>query len=84
MSGNRLVRQMSPVGSPILIYIRPIPIHFMSQPQPGDFLKQMITGATWTSIFDNAGAPAIGAIAVDPNNGDNILVGTGEANARSR
>ena len=47
----------------------------------GGLFKTEDYGTSWTSIFDNAGAPSIGAIAVDPNNGNNILVGTGEANA---
>jgi photosystem II stability/assembly factor-like uncharacterized protein len=36
---------------------------------------------TWTSVFDNQNTSSIGALAIDPNNGEIIYCGTGEANS---
>src|SRR5262245_59782298 len=50
----------------------------------GGVWKTTNGGTTWETSFDSVAAPAIGAIAVAPSNGDIVWVGTGDqANARS-
>src|SRR5262245_48072535 len=50
----------------------------------GGVWKTTNGGNTWETSFDSVNAPAIGAIAVAPSNGDIVWVGTGDqANARS-
>jgi len=50
----------------------------------GGVWKTTNGGVTWDPVFDSAGVPSIGAVAVAPSNGDIVWVGTGEqANARS-
>ena len=50
----------------------------------GGVWKTTNGGVTWDPVFDSAGVPSIGALAVAPSNGDIVWVGTGEqANARS-
>jgi hypothetical protein len=46
----------------------------------GGVWKTTDDGATWTSVFDSEPTLAIGAVAVDPTNSQNVYVGTGEAN----
>ncbi len=52
----------------------------------GGLYRTLDGGATWTQMMDSAastpiGTPlAIGAIAIDPTNPDNVIVGTGEGN----
>jgi photosystem II stability/assembly factor-like uncharacterized protein len=50
----------------------------------GGVWKTTNGGVTWDPVFDSAGVPSIGAVAIAPSNGDIVWVGTGEqANARS-
>lgn len=49
----------------------------------GGVWKTVNAGLTWTPVFDRAGTPSIGAVAVFPTNPDLVWVGTGEANARN-
>lgn len=49
----------------------------------GGVFKSTDLGQSFTAIFDNEGAPSIGAIAIDPSNPDIIYVGTGEPNPRN-
>ncbi|MFZ5979268.1 MAG: thrombospondin type 3 repeat-containing protein [Candidatus Zixiibacteriota bacterium] len=49
----------------------------------GGLFKSVDGGASWTSIFDNEGSPALGAVAIDPTNPDIIYLGTGEPNPRN-
>lgn len=46
----------------------------------GGVWKTTNAGTTWTAIFQNEGAYAIGALAIDARNPETIWVGTGEAN----
>lgn len=46
----------------------------------GGVWKTTDDGVHWSSVFDNEPTLAIGAVAVDPRNVDNVYVGTGEAN----
>ena len=46
----------------------------------GHIWKTTNNGTTFTPIFDNYGAYAIGALAMDPNNPNVIWAGTGENN----
>ncbi len=46
----------------------------------GGVWKSVDGGSNWLSIFDDAGSPSIGAIAIDPTDSDIVYVGTGEAN----
>jgi hypothetical protein len=47
----------------------------------GGILKSIDNGVTWSAIFDDEGAPSMGALAIHPDNPDIIYAGTGEANA---
>ncbi|MGA8534700.1 MAG: hypothetical protein WB615_11370 [Candidatus Tumulicola sp.] len=49
----------------------------------GGVFKSDNGGASWTAVFDGASAAAIGAIAIDPRNVDDVWVGTGESNPRN-
>lgn len=44
----------------------------------GGVWKTTDGGSTWRTTFDKQSSLAVGAIAVDPNNPDNVYVGTGE------
>jgi len=44
----------------------------------GGVWKTTNSGTTWNPIFDNYGAYSIGCVTIDPNNPNNIWVGTGE------
>jgi hypothetical protein len=46
----------------------------------GGVWKTTDDGQHWSAKFDNEPTLAIGAVAVDPTNADNVYVGTGEAN----
>jgi hypothetical protein len=46
----------------------------------GGVWKTTDSGVTWTPVFDGAGSPSIGAIAMDPTDASVLYVGTGEAN----
>ncbi len=46
----------------------------------GGLWKSVDDGASWTSIFDQAGTMTIGAVTVDPNDPSTLWVGTGENN----
>jgi photosystem II stability/assembly factor-like uncharacterized protein len=48
----------------------------------GGIFKTVNAGVTWEPIFDEAGSPSIGDIALAPNNPAILYVGTGEANNR--
>jgi photosystem II stability/assembly factor-like uncharacterized protein len=48
----------------------------------GGIFKTVNSGVTWTPVFDEAGSPSIGDIAIAPNNPAIIYVGTGEPNNR--
>ena len=47
----------------------------------GGVFKSTNSGTNWTPVFDAVGVPSIGALALDPSNGNTIYVGTGEANS---
>jgi len=49
----------------------------------GGLFKSVNGGSSWTSIFDDEGSPALGAVAIDPSNPDIIYLGTGEPNPRN-
>ncbi|TQV89766.1 pre-peptidase C-terminal domain-containing protein [Aliikangiella coralliicola] len=46
----------------------------------GGVWKSTNGGSNFSQVFDGAGSPSIGALALDPTNSDIIYVGTGEAN----
>lgn len=46
----------------------------------GGVWKTIDSGLHWTPIFDSQASLAIGTIAIDPQNGNTLYVGTGEAN----
>ena len=46
----------------------------------GGVWKSTNGGADFSQIFDGAGSPSIGALALDPNDANTIYVGTGESN----
>jgi hypothetical protein len=46
----------------------------------GGVWKTTTGGLNWTAVFDKQPSLAIGAVAIDPNNSDTVLVGTGEGN----
>ena len=45
--------------------------------------KSENSGQTWTPVFDKEPVASIGAIAIDPQNENNVWVGTGESNPRN-
>jgi photosystem II stability/assembly factor-like uncharacterized protein len=49
----------------------------------GGVFKSTDGGSVWSPVFDHADAAAIGAIAIAPDNTQDIWVGTGEANPRN-
>ncbi|MFM1877248.1 MAG: hypothetical protein RLZZ241_114, partial [Bacteroidota bacterium] len=49
----------------------------------GGVWKSENGGTAWQPIFDNQPTQNIGALAVDPNNPNNVWVGTGEGNPRN-
>ncbi len=49
----------------------------------GGVFKSNDGGSAWTAVFDRASAAAIGAIAIAPNDANDIWVGTGESNPRN-
>ncbi|OGD25756.1 MAG: hypothetical protein A2Y56_14450 [Candidatus Aminicenantes bacterium RBG_13_63_10] len=49
----------------------------------GGVWKTTDGGLTWKPIFDGAGLPSIGDIALEPGNPEVLYVGTGEANPRN-
>src|SRR5438270_514384 len=48
----------------------------------GGIFKTTNGGVTWAPVFDEAGSPSIGDIAIAPNNPAILYVGTGEPNNR--
>ncbi len=46
----------------------------------GHVWKTVNAGTTWTPVFDNHGAYAIGCVAMDPANSNVVWIGTGENN----
>src|SRR4051812_33358802 len=46
----------------------------------GGVWKTTNGGLNWTPLFDKQASLAIGSIAIDPNNSNNVWVGTGEGN----
>ena len=46
----------------------------------GHVWKTINAGITWTPVFDNYGAYAMGVVTMDPNNHNVVWVGTGENN----
>ena len=46
----------------------------------GGVFKSTDGGSSWTSIFDAVAAHSVGALCLDPTNGNVLYVGTGEAN----
>lgn len=46
----------------------------------GGVWKTTDGGGNWSPVFDEAGSPSIGAVAIDPTDSDVVYVGTGEAN----
>lgn len=46
----------------------------------GGIWKSSDGGATWNEVFDGAGSPSIGALALDPADPQVLYAGTGEAN----
>lgn len=49
----------------------------------GNLWKTENSGVTFNPVFDNQGAYAIGAVAIDPTNNNAVWVGTGENNNQS-
>ena len=49
----------------------------------GGVWKSTSAGASWTPVFDKERVGAIGAVALDPSNDENVWVGTGESNPRN-
>jgi photosystem II stability/assembly factor-like uncharacterized protein len=49
----------------------------------GGVFKSTDGGVSWTPVFDKEAVAPIGAIALAPNNPDDVWVGTGEANPRN-
>jgi photosystem II stability/assembly factor-like uncharacterized protein len=49
----------------------------------GGVWKSQDGGETWQAVFADKPVSAIGAVAIDPSNNDNVWVGTGEANPRN-
>ncbi len=49
----------------------------------GGIFKSVDGGVSWQAVFDRAPVAAIGAVAIDPANAQNIWVGTGESNPRN-
>lgn len=55
--------------------------HYVSMAS-GNIWKTENNGVTWTPVFENEGAYAIGVVELDPNNPDIVWVGTGENNSQ--
>src|SRR5450755_1322477 len=49
----------------------------------GGRVAAVVGGAHWQSVFDSQDVASIGAIAIAPGNGNEVWVGTGEANPRN-
>ena len=58
-----------------------LPNTFWAAAASGGVYKTTDLGVSWTNVFEDVGTFSIGAIAVDPNNGDIVYVGTGEASS---
>jgi photosystem II stability/assembly factor-like uncharacterized protein len=56
------------------------PRMFYAATATGGLWKTVNNGVTFTSVFENQGAAAIGAVALAPSNPQVVYVGTGEAN----
>ncbi len=73
MSG-RITTLACPIGQPNVIY---------AGAASGGVWRSRNAGTKWEPIFDGAPTQAIGAIAINPQNPDEIWVGTGEGNPRN-
>jgi len=56
-------------------------VHYVAMAS-GNLWKTVNNGTSWTPVFDNEGAYAIGVVAIDPHNSDTVWVGTGENNSQ--
>lgn len=70
--GGRVTDIVADPANPSIVYVGAA---------SGGVWKSTDTGATWTPIFDGAGSPSIGALAMDPSDANTIYAGTGESNA---
>jgi photosystem II stability/assembly factor-like uncharacterized protein len=74
ISGGRVAAVVGSDTNPFLYYVGSA---------GGGVYKTIDGGAHWQSVFDSQDVASIGAIAIAPGNGNEVWVGTGEANPRN-